>query len=300
MHPFSPLGWGQFGPAVVLIFWAYAGFELAVLPAGEVRDPRRTLPRGLLVGMGIVTLFYLLTSWSVVTAIPSSVAATSTRPLSDALAALLSRVGLPGGLGQICMSLGGLISIASVYEVFMLSLARLSYALASDGLFPSSFGKVHSRFGTPYLGIVFQATATLILAPFLGLSSLISIAVFFLGICYLFTALSALRLIYRMPDQRLKLPGLRILLGLAGLAGIALAAQSTPQHLLLGTAAMLAGLLLYQVRVQSWRSWSSVAGDAAAMEAKVEAEAERGIESSADWLLNGYHCLWRHNPRIPK
>lgn len=88
-HPFAPLGWGQLGPAVVLIFWAYAGFELAVLPAGEVRDPRRTLPRGLLVGMGIVTLFYLLTSWSVVTAIPSSVAPTSTRPLSDALAALL-------------------------------------------------------------------------------------------------------------------------------------------------------------------------------------------------------------------
>jgi amino acid transporter len=57
LHPFAPLGWSGFGPAVLLIFWAYAGFELAVLPAGEVQAPRRTLPLEILAGVAISTAF---------------------------------------------------------------------------------------------------------------------------------------------------------------------------------------------------------------------------------------------------
>src|SRR5438477_508678 len=68
ISPFAPLGWGGFGAATVLIFWAYAGFELAVLPAGEVDAPRRTLPRGLIIGMAVATAFYLLTAFAVVLA----------------------------------------------------------------------------------------------------------------------------------------------------------------------------------------------------------------------------------------
>src|SRR6185437_11588455 len=94
LTPFAPLGWGGFGSAVLLIFWAYAGFELAVLPATEIKEPRRTLPRGLLLGMAIATAFYLLTSFAVVVALPWEVAATSPRPLADALGAVLSEVGL--------------------------------------------------------------------------------------------------------------------------------------------------------------------------------------------------------------
>src|SRR5579883_212637 len=65
LSPFAPLGWSGFGPAVLLIFFAYAGFELAVLPAGEVSRPEKTLPRGLVIGMSVVTLFYLLTALAV-------------------------------------------------------------------------------------------------------------------------------------------------------------------------------------------------------------------------------------------
>jgi amino acid transporter len=90
LHPFAPLGWHGFGAAIVVIFWAYRGFELAVLPAGEVEAPQRTLPLGLLLGVSIATAFYLLTSLSVVVSLPWHQAATSVRPLSDALAAVFS------------------------------------------------------------------------------------------------------------------------------------------------------------------------------------------------------------------
>src|SRR5207302_933907 len=87
--PFAPLGWSGLGSAVLLIFWAYAGYELAVLPASEVREPRRTLPRGLILGMAIATIFYLLTAATVVIALPTEAAQASQRPLADALASLL-------------------------------------------------------------------------------------------------------------------------------------------------------------------------------------------------------------------
>jgi basic amino acid/polyamine antiporter, APA family len=79
LQPFAPLGWGGFGKAIVPIFWAYAGFELAVLPAAEVRNPQRTLPLGLLLGMAVATIFYLLTAFAVVAVLPWQEAAASSR-----------------------------------------------------------------------------------------------------------------------------------------------------------------------------------------------------------------------------
>lgn len=280
-QPFAPFGWGHIGSAVVLIFWAYAGFELAVLPAGEVREPRRTLPRGLIVGMAVVTLFYLLTGWSVVIALPSHVAAMSTRPLSDTLGALLADFGWPSWIGQVCMSLGGLISIVSVFEVFMLSLARLSYALANDGLFPTPLARVHPRFGTPYVGLLFQGVSALVLAPFVGLSSLIAVAVFFLGICYLLTALAALNLSRRVPERQLHLSGLRVALGLAAVSGLALAGQSSPQHLLIGVGVIGLGLVLYALRRRAWQRTAAVIGEVR----RAEAATVHRLGQHAGWLL---------------
>ncbi|MHC5879330.1 amino acid permease, partial [Streptococcus pyogenes] len=91
---------------------------------------RRTIPRGLIVGMIIVTAFYLLASFSTVVALPWPIVAASPRPLTDAFGAMLTAIGLPTRFGQIVMSLGGLISIAGVYEVATLTVARLSYAMA--------------------------------------------------------------------------------------------------------------------------------------------------------------------------
>ncbi len=279
LRPFAPLGWGGFGHAMLPIFWAYAGFELAVLPAGEVRDPQRTLPRGLILGMAVATVFYLLTAFVVVGGLPWREAAASSSPLAAAMTSILRGLGGPTGAGAALMSLGALISIAGVYEAFTLGVARLSYALAADGLFPAAFARIHPKFGTPHVGLAFQAVAALIGATLFDLRGLITIAVFFLGISYALTALAALRLVGQHPERALRLPGLRGGLVLAALSGVYLATQASLTQIGIGLAAMTFGLGLYAVLGTRWRRFG------VEFQARGR-EAEQWAEHHYRWLLH--------------
>jgi len=285
--PFAPLGWGGLGSAVLLIFWAYAGYELAVLPAGEVREPQRTLPHGLVLGMSIATIFYLLTAATVVIALPTEAAQSSQRPLADALASLLGTLGVSGTVGAAVMSAGALVSIAGVYDVFTLSLARLSYAMARDDLFPAPFAKIHPRFHTPYLGIGFQALCALVGSLLFDLRSLIAISVFFLGLCYVATAASALRLVQRNPNRRLLVPALRPALALAAVAGAYLSLQAPPPLLALGVGAMLIGFAFYWLRRSGRREGGKLVAGAEEDERRLARWAARRERWLVDWAVRG-------------
>ncbi|HEY5477207.1 MAG TPA: APC family permease [Tepidiformaceae bacterium] len=292
LTPFVPLGWGGFGAATVVIFWAYAGFELSVLPSGEVRSPAKTLPRGLIIGMAVATVFYLLTALAVSVALPWQTVAASSRPLADGLEAILKALRLPGGWSAGFMSAGAIISIVGVYDVFTLGLSRLSYALAADGLFPPPFARVNARFGTPWFGLAFQALVAGAAALLFDLSGLIASSVFFLGVCYVITSLAALRLVARSPQQALHVPGLRVALGLAAISGFYLATQVSPPLIAFGIAAMAAGLLAYGIRRKAWL--------AASAEVRSEEQRfERWVRRGNRWLLRFVRRRHRleHDPR---
>jgi amino acid transporter len=248
VQPFAPIGWSNFGKAVLPIFWAYAGFELAVLPAGEVRSAAKTLPRGLIIGVSVATIVYLLVSFTAVIVLPWQSLADSSHPLASAMAALFDAFGVRAGAGSRIMSLGGLVSIAGVYVVFTLGLARLSYALAVDGFFPSAFAKLHSRFRTPYVGLAFQAASAIVFSTLFDLRTILSTAVLFLSLCYLLTALSALRMVRQEPQRALHLPGLPILLIAAVGASVFLTAQASLLQLEVGAVAVVVGIVVYVTR----------------------------------------------------
>jgi amino acid transporter len=132
--------------------------------------------------------------------------------------------------------------------VFTLGLARLSYALAVDGFFPSAFAKLHSRFRTPYVGLAFQAVSAIIFSTLFDLRTILSTAVLFLSLCYLLTALSAVRMVRREPDRALHLPGLRLLLIGAIGASVFLAAQASLIQVEVAAVAVAAGIIVYMTR----------------------------------------------------
>jgi len=200
--PFSPLGFDNFGAALVLIFWAYVGFEMGTLPASEVKNPRKTIPKAIITGMIIVMLFYLLTNFVVYGTINWHDLAKSSTPL------ILVGGVLFGTIGVIIMGVGALVSVSGSDESGILGTARLSYAMSADGLFPKIFSKVHPKYHTPYITLIFQGIIAFILSIFSGITQLISFSVFNLSFAFLLTCLALIVLRRRSTK---KLHGQKIL-----------------------------------------------------------------------------------------
>ena len=187
--PFAPFGFGNFGSALVLIFWAYAGFELGTLPAAEVKNPKVTIPKAIITGMGIVTFFYLTTNFVIFGTVSSPQLAQTVVPLLLVGSALLA-----GAVGATIISLGALVSVSGSDESAILGTARLAYAMSIDGLFPKTFSKIHPKFKTPYSALIVQGAIAFALSLFSGLTSLISFAVFNLSFSFLLVSISFFRL----------------------------------------------------------------------------------------------------------
>ena len=141
--------YGQFSQAVLLLVFAFSGFEMAVIPAGEIVEPGRQIPFALLVGIGIVVILYVLIQFVSIGTLPTL--ATSQRPIADASARFLGA----GAAGFV--SLGALISIGGTLNSIVLVTPRLVFAMAADGHLPRVFGVVHSRFRTPHVAILVSA-----------------------------------------------------------------------------------------------------------------------------------------------
>jgi amino acid transporter len=188
------------------------------------------------------------------------------------------------------MGVGAVVSIAGVYQVFTLGLARLSYAMAVDGLLPAPLARVDRNRGTPFIGLLFQAACALAMVFLFKISLLITAAIFFLGVCYVATAFAAIRLIRQHPDHAVRLPGLRVWLFLAALAGFYLSTQTSTRVKALGCLLMLAGAVLNIVRGRAWRRASS----ARAEERRLEDSTERRLREGERWL---HHFARRTNAR---
>jgi basic amino acid/polyamine antiporter, APA family len=132
--------------ATLILFFAYGGYEVALNPMGEAKNPRRDAAFALFVALVIVTLFYTALQLVVMGALPD--AARSVRPLAD-----VARV-IMGPAGAVLVSVGALVSVYGYLSANLLSNPRAMFALAERGDFPARFAAVHPRFHTPYFSIV--------------------------------------------------------------------------------------------------------------------------------------------------
>jgi amino acid transporter len=146
---------GNFSSAVLMLVYAFTGFEMAVIPAGEVKSPRTNLPMAILTALAVVSVLYISIQIVCIGTLPGL--AESTRPLSDASMNFIGRS------GAAVITIGALISIIGNLNVLILAGSRLPYAMADRGELPALLAATHRRFRTPYVSIVFSTVVMLVL-----------------------------------------------------------------------------------------------------------------------------------------
>jgi len=245
LSPFSPYGFSNFGGTLVLIFWAYAGFEISTIPADEIKDPGRTIPRAIVLGISIVTIFYLATNIVLFGVRPYNQLANDIAPLASATTTLLGTTSILALIGGAIVGVGALISVAGSDESGMIGTSRLGYALAVDGLYPRIFAKVHPRFKTPFLAIIIQAITALIAAIVGNLSMLISTSVFFMAIAYIATSVSIFSLRKKNFKPQFHLKGGLLIPSLGVIFSLYLISQCAITQIATGIALLLVGIPIY-------------------------------------------------------
>ena len=145
---------GAFSGTVLLLVYAFTGFENASVPAGEIENPRRNLPIAILVAMGIVTAVYLLIQVVCIGTLPGL--GQTELPLADAARNFL------GPMGAALIAAGAITSIIGNLNVNLLTSPRIPFAMSLQGELPAKLSATHPRFHTPHVSILL--TGALVLA----------------------------------------------------------------------------------------------------------------------------------------
>jgi basic amino acid/polyamine antiporter, APA family len=167
--PFSPHGstWSGLSIAATLTLWAFIGLESATVPAEEVKNPKKTLPRATVLGTVITTIVYLLATIAIMGVVSTTVLAGSNAPF-----ALAANEIFGGRWGDFVAAIA-MISAFGCLNGWILLTGRVSMAAAEDGLFPKFFAKVHGERRTPVLGLIVAAVFISILMVMQYNSSLV-------------------------------------------------------------------------------------------------------------------------------
>lgn len=178
-------GMSGFGAALVPVLFAYGGWQTSSFMAGELKSPRRDLPRGLLIGVSGVVLLYLLVNYICIRALGMTGLAATTTPASDVMRAAL------GERGATLIAAGIAVSTIGFLSQNLLTGPRVYFAMATDGTFFKSVATVHPRTRVPVVAIVLQGA----IASLLALSgSYERILGFVVAIDWVFFGLTALAL----------------------------------------------------------------------------------------------------------
>lgn len=159
--PFIPANtgvWGTYGVSGILrgaglVFFAYIGFDAVSTAAQEARNPQRDMPRGILGSLAICTLLYVVVSFVLVGMIHYT-----ELNVAAPMAVAMKHVGAPEWT-RILVDVGAVLGLATVVLVMLLGQSRVFYSMSRDGLIGKFVGKVHPKFGTPYISTIMTGIA---------------------------------------------------------------------------------------------------------------------------------------------
>lgn len=184
-------------------FLAFGGYYQLAYMSADIKDPKKTLPKAMIIGMIIVIAVNILISIACVGTVGFAELAGSETPVVDAGTAIF------GTAGTIIVTIGACVSIFGALNGGIMSYPRVSYSMSQNGLMFQSFGKLHKTFYTPYVPTLFICLVALIFVWTGSFSTLLGINVFAGRILECVVCLSLLVLRKKKPDMSrpLKMPG---------------------------------------------------------------------------------------------
>lgn len=234
--PFVPNGTFGVLQGSALIFFAYAGFARITILAEEVKDPSRTIPRSILLALGISTAIYLLTSFVAVGLIGYDNLHASGSPLTSAIGATGSHFAMS------LISVGAIMATASVLLTTILGVSRVVFAMARNDDVPKFLCNIHSKFKTPYYAVAVTGSLMILAIVFADLTRLVAVSSFAVLLYYSLANLAAIRLSKgRNRFYVISSVGLLSCLGLL--------AFLTVDSWIIGTIGVVIGVVFYQ----AWR-----------------------------------------------
>jgi APA family basic amino acid/polyamine antiporter len=186
-EPFEPLRAGVLYGAGY-IFFAYSGFARVSVIAEEVRDAARTVPRAILLSLGISTVVYIGVGMSAVGLVGASRLASSNSPLAEAMRAT------GHGSAVVIVAFGGLVATASVLLTSILGVSRMTYAMARRADVPAALAKLDPKRGTPDRAVWISGMSMVALVLLVNLRGVVAISSFATLFYYAVANLCALRL----------------------------------------------------------------------------------------------------------
>jgi APA family basic amino acid/polyamine antiporter len=230
--------WQHVSEAAFYLIFAYGGYEVITVPAGEARDPRRALPFAMVVTIGVVALVMTLVQIVALGTLPTLIS--SRTPLADASALFL------GGAGALAMTAGAAISMIGNNMGAALSGSRTLFALGENGDLPAIVARVHRRFHTPAVAIVTTAVAAAVLALSGSFATMASVSAVSRLLVYVGTCASVLML-RRQGPAPFSIPFGPLVPVVALAVSAAIFSGATPLQLEAGAIGLGAGAVLFAV-----------------------------------------------------
>ncbi len=192
------------GKTSLILFFAFVGGESGLIVGGEVKNPNRTIPRAIFIGITTVVVIYILIQLVSQGVLGNELPNYTATPLAQT-----AKVAF-GPIGFIVLIVGSAISMFGFLSGEILNAPRIPYALARDKVIPLSYlAKIHKRFKTPYMAIISYTTVAFTIAATASFEQLVVIATSSILLIYLGVVLSVIKLRYSQkskPDE-FKIPG---------------------------------------------------------------------------------------------
>ncbi len=194
----------SFSNTTLILFFAFAGFETALGVSGEIKNPQRTIPLGILFGGGFVLILYLLLQTVTQGMLGADIGLVSEAPLAAVAESII------GPIGGTILIIAAAISCFGAVSTDILNTPRVIYAGSADGLFPKFLSKIHPKFATPYWSIACFAGLIFVFANFGSFKQLALLASAAILLIYLLVVLATI--VLRMKKQEtvektFKVPG---------------------------------------------------------------------------------------------